>query len=230
MNDSTMLLRACALGKTFRDGENETEVLHKLDFGLAHGEMVAVFGPSGSGKSTFLHLLSGLEVPTTGQVFWGDEDINQLSERKRCWLRGAKLGFVYQFHHLLPEFTALENVMMPALIARRPLASAMEKAAECLDAVGLAHRLKHKPSELSGGERQRTAIARALINDPMCVLADEPTGNLDEASARNFYELIATINERLKTAFLLVTHDQMALQYLNKSYMMRNGQIALQAN
>lgn len=229
MSNAAYLIQARQLSKSFKDGTTETQVLQNLDFTLAQGEMVAVLGPSGSGKSTFLHLLGGLDSPTDGAILWQGEDINLLSEQARCNLRGKKLGFVYQFHHLLPEFSALENVMMPAALVGADLNQARERAAFCLEQVGLAHRLTHKPSELSGGERQRTAIARALINQPICVLADEPTGNLDEESAKNFYELIVKINKTFQTAFVIVTHDQAARRYLNKAYSMHHGHIDLTA-
>ncbi|WP_237758254.1 ABC transporter ATP-binding protein, partial [Legionella londiniensis] len=169
------------LSKSYHDGQHKIEVLNQIDFTVRKGDRIAIVGPSGSGKSTLLHLLGGLDKPSAGQVFIQSTEWQVLSERKRCKLRNQTMGFIYQFHHLLPEFTALENVAMPLLLAQKPLKEAEDLARNILAAVGLSERERHKPSELSGGERQRVAIARALVRQPHCVLADEPTGNLDHA-------------------------------------------------
>jgi len=211
------------LSKTYQEGKLSTTVLQGVELAVQEGELLAIVGSSGSGKSTLLHLLGALDKPSNGKVLYQGQDIHQLSANKQAKWRNQYLGFVYQFHHLLSEFTALENVAMPLLIAGSNIKVATEKARMMLKRVGLEERLKHRPSELSGGERQRVAIARALINDPQLVLADEPTGNLDAQSAESVYQLIKTLNQELGTAFVVVTHDQQLADKLNRQEHMVNG-------
>lgn len=201
------VLSSINLAKSFTDAGLETHVLDNINLTVSQADRLAIVGSSGSGKSTLLHLLGGLDTPTQGQVLVNGKDIHALKSKAASRLRNQQLGFVYQFHHLLPEFTAVENVAMPLVIGGEAPKAAQEKARDLLDKVGLGHRFEHKPSELSGGERQRAAMARALITEPACLLADEPTGNLDHRTAQSMFELLLKLNADLGTALVIVTHD-----------------------
>ena len=222
---NSILLQCNDLCKRYQEGSVQTDVLRNVSFSIEPGEMMAIVGSSGSGKSTLMHLLGGLDSPTSGEVVFDGKSLNSLSSSAKAELRNRELGFIYQFHHLLPDFTALENVAMPLLIGKVNNAEAQEKARAMLSAVGLEKRAAHRPSELSGGERQRVAIARALVNNPRLVLADEPTGNLDARNADAIFDLLGELNVRQGTAFLVVTHDLHLAKRLKRQMEMRDGQL-----
>lgn len=220
-----VILQCENLQKSYRDGKHKVTVLQGINFSVKKNQTVAILGTSGSGKSTLLHLLAGLDKPTHGQVLWQGKSISRLSEAKRCSMRNSALGFVYQFHHLLAEFNALENVAMPLLIRQVDNKAAEKAAKDILEKVGLSHRLTHKVSELSGGERQRVAIARALVGKPSCVLADEPTGNLDTSAAEEVFNVMLTLQAEFQTSFVIVTHDQALADRLEKQHHLENGKL-----
>ncbi|WP_298139092.1 lipoprotein-releasing ABC transporter ATP-binding protein LolD [Acidiferrobacter sp.] len=224
MND---VIRAEALTKTYSEDGLAVDVLHHIDMVVRPADTIAIVGASGAGKSTLLHLLAGLDQPTSGRVFVDGQDMAGLGEAGRGRLRNRMLGFVYQFHHLLPEFTALENVAMPLLIRREPVRSAHDRARAMLARVGLADRVLHKPAELSGGERQRVAIARAVVHEPRCVLADEPTGNLDTHNAAEVFALLRDLNASLGTSLVLVTHDHGLARSLSRVGVIVDGRLAM---
>ena len=225
MSDQVPVLAASHVSRIYQEGPLKVSVLADVNLHVAAGERIAIVGASGSGKSTLLHLLGGLDAPSSGEIRVQGQLLSNLGEAARGALRNRALGFVYQFHHLLPEFTALENVMMPLLIRRLPGKEASARAAAMLDKVGLATRLQHKPGELSGGERQRAALARALVTEPACVLADEPTGNLDHATARRVFELMLELNASLNTSLVIVTHDREMARQTGRVLTLEDGQV-----
>lgn len=225
MKQHNAVLSCRNLSKRYDEGPESVVVLDGLELELLPGERVAIVGSSGSGKSTLLNMLGGLDTPSTGSVWLAGEQLSALSETARGLLRNRALGFVYQFHHLLAEFTALENACMPLLIGKTPIAEARQRATALLERVGLGHRLHHKPAELSGGERQRVAIARALVNRPGLVLLDEPTGNLDQHTAEGIQELMRELSRDSNTAFLVVTHDMQLARQMDRVLSLQDGKL-----
>lgn len=218
------ILVAKNINKIYDEGNIRTQVLTGLNLTVNAGERIAIVGTSGSGKSTLLHLLGGLDVPTSGEVWLHGKCLNNMNETERGEMRNKHLGFIYQFHHLLPEFTAIENVAMPLLLRKEvPIKEARQQAVDLLERVGLGHRLEHRPGELSGGERQRVAIARALVTKPSLVLADEPTGNLDYDNAQSIFGLLAELQDTMKTALLMVTHDRNLAAMADRQMLLKNG-------
>lgn len=218
------IIRCEGLTKTYTG--LDVAVLNGINLNVKKSEQIAIVGASGSGKSTLLHLLGGLDTPNSGEVELLGNNLNQLSEARKGQIRNDSLGFVYQFHHLLPEFTAIENVAMPLLIGRMPREQALSAAKDMLHKVGMAHRVEHMPSELSGGERQRVALARALVTEPAAILADEPTGNLDRVTANQVFDLLVEINAVLKTSLVVVTHDLTLAAKMHKQFKLEDGKLA----
>jgi len=220
------VLHCSQLSKSYQQGDIETNVLANLDLTVEKGELLAIVGSSGCGKSTFLHLAGALDLPSSGEVYINDINILTLSDKQRAAFRNQHIGFIYQFHHLMMEFSALENVAMPLLIRGDKPNQAVAEATKVLDQVGLSHRIHHRPSELSGGERQRTAIARALVTKPSLILADEPTGNLDSDTAEQIYQLIRNLNESVQTSFVVVTHDISLAMRMDRQLKLDHGKLA----
>jgi len=226
MNEQgSMVIEAKGISRGFRQGPKRVQVLEDVSLQVPAGTSMAIVGASGAGKSTLLHILGGLDKPDEGDVFVDGKSIWQMSERQRSDLRNARMGFIYQFHHLLPEFTALENVAMPLLIRGESTTDAAKRAAALLDKVGLGQRLDHKPGELSGGERQRAAVARALVGNPGCILGDEPTGNLDERIANQVFDQLLELNTELNTSLILVTHDMNLAARMNQRFELHMGSL-----
>ncbi len=225
VEQAVAVIQCQGVSKTFEEGKLKVDVLENINFVIGKGEQVAIVGASGSGKSTLLHILGGLSEPSAGKVMIDGKDVNTLSQTARGKLRNASLGFVYQFHHLLPEFTALENVAMPLLIARLADTEAIERATDILDKVGLGNRIQHKPGELSGGERQRAAIARAMVTRPKCIMADEPTGNLDSKTADSIHGLMLELNQQIGTSLIVVTHDMNLASKIGTVLRIENGNL-----
>jgi lipoprotein-releasing system ATP-binding protein len=226
MNEQgNMVIRAEGVSRGFRQGPKRVEVLVDVNLEVAAGTSMAIVGASGAGKSTLLHILGGLDKPDKGDVYIDGQSLWQKSDRERSDLRNSRMGFIYQFHHLLPEFTALENVAMPLLIRGEPSAVAAKMASDLLEKVGLGQRLDHKPGELSGGERQRAAVARALVGNPGCVLGDEPTGNLDERTANHVFSQLLELNTELNTSLILVTHDMRLAARMNQRFELHMGRL-----
>ena len=217
------LLRCIDVSKSYQDADKHVQVLKQVNLSIEKGQQVAILGTSGSGKSTLLHILGALDKPSSGQVIFDEQDIFGYSRQQQAAFRNQSLGFVYQFHHLLPEFSALENVAMPLLIGGESQSKAKQAATNMLERVGLGSRVEHKPSQLSGGERQRVAIARALINQPKLVLADEPTGNLDEDTGEGIFQLLGELKTQLDTAFVVVTHDRALAARMDKTFQLHHG-------
>jgi lipoprotein-releasing system ATP-binding protein len=222
---SRPILRCQSISKSFTDAETQIHILQNISIEVDPGETLAILGSSGSGKSTLLHILATLDQADQGDIYFQEQCLNQLSAKKQAQFRNQNLGFVYQFHHLLPEFSAQENVAMPLLIGDVSKHAALDIAVKMLERVGLAHRVGHKPSQLSGGERQRVAIARALVNSPKIIMADEPTGNLDAINSAQIFELIQSINKEFNTAFVIVTHDQSLAEKLDRTLFLKQGQL-----
>lgn len=229
MSDKAPVIDCRGVTRTYNEGPEKLTIFSDISLEVGTGETVAIVGSSGAGKTTLLNLLGGLDKPSSGRIHICGEDIHSLSEAGRARFRNRHLGFVYQFHHLLPEFTALENVMMPCALGGLPVKAAREKAAGLLEKVGLGARLTHKPGELSGGERQRVAIARALVNEPECVLMDEPTGNLDEHTGEGVQALIETLRDQSGIAFVMVTHDMRMARSLGRVMRLEQGRLLQEA-
>lgn len=221
------ILQCRQLGMIYTEGPHDVHVLENIDLNVGVGERLAIVGASGSGKSTLMHLLGGLELPSSGSVWIDGQQMSAVSDRRRGEIRNRYLGFVYQFHHLLPEFTAVENVAMPLLIGGRDTAGSLRSAEAILAEIGLSERLQHRPIELSGGERQRVAIARALVTEPKCVLADEPTGNLDHKTANAVFDMMLQLNERTGTSLVMVTHDMQLAGKMDKQYHLEDRHLRL---
>ncbi len=221
------VLRCESVGRFFKMGPEQVEVLHDINFTIDPGELVSIVGSSGSGKTTLLNLLAGLDSPSVGEVYMADQAMSSLSDRRRALLRNQHMGFVFQFHHLLPEFTALENILLPQVIGGMKASDSEPRALQLLERVGLKDRARHRPAELSGGERQRVAIARALINHPPVVLMDEPTGNLDDTTSEQVHELIMELNRDMDSSFIVVTHNQDWARQMPKQYVLKRGRLEL---